>query len=99
MTYWSESPKDKGQPGPGLARGQLWPWAAGLPRSQMCKVPPRSQMCKVPPCLFLAQMGPLSAPGAAGLNLACPPSLGRCFTSSLPSPPVGQPKGAGSGGG
>lgn len=58
-------------------------------------------MCKVPPCLFLAQMGPLSAPGAAGLNLACPSSaaLGRCFTSCLPSLPPAQPKGSESGGG
>lgn len=46
MTYCSESPTVKGQPGPGLARGQ--PWAAGLPRSQMCKVSFRVRWA---PCL------------------------------------------------
>lgn len=69
----SEAATAKGQRGPGLARGQLSPWASGSQGAERA----------VPAWPFLGQMGTLSPPGAAALVKAALP--GRALEIS----PVG----------
>lgn len=81
MTYCSESPKAKGQPGPGLAQGQLWALCSGNLFHTLCQS--LESLLQGSQGARCARSHRVSfwlrwAPGAAGLNLACP-SSGKMF--------------------